>query len=270
MQHNILIYRNEVEQAKALAFQIWTEIKQTQKKRKRFLLGCPGGRSPLETYKQLAVLIEKEQTDISQLVIVMMDDYVIKRDGKFIQCDENAHYSCRRFAREDIQNRLNQGLPEEKQLKQVWFPPIEKPEEYDERLQKAGGIDHFILASGTTDGHVAFNPPFTPKDKLSYIATLSLETRNDNLGTFPEFNNITEVPEYGLTVGLGTIKSQSKKMSLIINGAHKKNAAKRLLSIKFFDKSWPVSIIHECENVNIYLDAVSSPFKVSSPLEVSP
>ncbi len=264
MQHNLFIHRNEVEQAEALAFQIWTEIKWAHKEGRQFLLGCPGGRSPFETYKQLAALIEKDQTDISHLVIVMMDDYILKVDNELIQCDANAHYSCRRFAKEEIQKRLNHGLPEGKQLKEVWFPPKDYPEKYDEILSQSGGIDHFILASGTTDGHVAFNPPFTPKDRLSHIATLSLQTRTDNLGTFPQFKNIDEVPEYGLTVGLGTIKSQSKKISLIINGAHKKDAAKRLLSLEAFDETWPVSIIHECDHVNIYLDAASNPLKVCS------
>lgn len=262
MKNNILIYKNELIQAQELARKIFYQIIEASKNDRQFLLGCPGGRSPFETYKQLATLIKEKQADISHLVIVMMDDYAIKKDGGFIHCDVNAHYSCRKFAKEEIQDRLNAGIPQDKHVKQIWFPPIDAPEKYDEQLTKAGGVDHFILASGTTDGHVAFNPPYTSNLQLSHIATLSLETRTDNLGTFPDYKNIDEVPLYGLTVGLKTISSQSKQVSLIINGAHKKPAAKRLLSLSQFDETWPVSIIYECQNVSIYLEESCNPLEI--------
>ncbi len=262
MKHNLFIYKDEITQAKDLAFKIFYEIKEASKNNKKFLLGCPGGRSPFETYKQLAKIIEAKQADISHLVIVMMDDYVIEKEGKLMQCDAHVHYSCRRFAIEEIQNRLNYGISAEKHVSEVWFPPFDNPEKYDEKLTQAGGIDHFILASGASDGHVAFNPPYTSKDKPSHIAQLSLETRTDNLGTFPDYKNIDEVPLYGLTVGLQTIKQQSKKISLIINGSHKKAAAKRLLSLESFDETWPVSIIHECLDVDIYLEESCNPLEL--------
>ncbi len=264
MEHNIFIYQNEIKQAQDLAAKIFMQMMKAAKEKRKFLLVCPGGRSPFETYKQLAKIIKKEQADISHMIIVMMDDYVIKKGDELIQCDADAHYSCRRFAKEDIQNRLNSGIPSNYHIKEVWFPPLDHPEKYDEKLTKAGGIDHFILASGTSDGHVAFNPPYTVKDKLSHIATLSLETRTDNLGTFPQYKNIDEVPLYGLTIGLGTIKQQSKEISLIINGSHKKPAAKKLLSLETFDEAWPVSIIHECENVSIYLEKNCNPLEILS------
>ncbi len=260
--HNIFIHRSAQEQAACLATTIIRQIEQAGQEGRRFLLGCPGGRSPFQTYEKMAAIIAAKQLDIAHLVIVMMDDYVLKKGEQFIQCDKDAHYSCRRFALEDIQNRLNQGIPKDKQVCNVWFPPLDEPEDYDRRLTKAGGIDHFILASGASDGHVAFNPPSTPHNRRSHIATLSLQTRTDNLSTFPAFNHIDEVPQYGLTVGLATIKEQSKEISLIINGSHKKAAAKRLLSLDGFDLSWPVSIIHECDNVNIYLDHACNPLGV--------
>ncbi len=262
MTYNLFIYQDAQSQAKSLAHLLFTQIMAAQAKGKPFLLGCPGGRSPFATYAHLGKLIAQEQADISHLVIVMMDDYVLKEGDILRQCDVDAHYSCRRFAKEHIQNCFNAGIPAEKHVHEVWFPPLDDPEAYDARLTAAGGIDHFILASGTTDGHVAFNPPHTPKDRLSHIATLSLETRTDNLGTFPEYKNIDEVPLYGLTVGLGTIKQQSKQISLIINGHHKKPAVKRLLSLKEFDSTWPVSIIYECENVSIYLDQTCNPLEI--------
>ena len=42
-----------------------------------FLLGCPGGRSARTTYRHLARRAAAERLDLSALVIVMMDEYVI-------------------------------------------------------------------------------------------------------------------------------------------------------------------------------------------------
>lgn len=41
----------------------------------------------------------------------------------------------------------------------VWFPDPAQPAAYDEDIRTAGGIDLFLIATGASDGHVAFNPP---------------------------------------------------------------------------------------------------------------
>ncbi len=42
---------------------------------------------------------------------------------------------------------------------QLWYADPADPAAYDRRIAAAGGIDLFLLASGASDGHVAFNPP---------------------------------------------------------------------------------------------------------------
>lgn len=72
-----------------------------------FLLGCPGGRSPRPVYAALSRLARAQRLDLSQLIIVMMDDYLTPAMD---HVPENAHYSCRRFAREEILAVLNAEL----------------------------------------------------------------------------------------------------------------------------------------------------------------
>ena len=131
---------------------------------------------------------------------------------------------------------------------------VEKPDNYDKIIRDLGGIDIFLLASGSSDGHVAFNNAYSGINQKTHITKLSMSTRTDNMKTFPQFNNFNEVPKFGLTVGLKTIFSLSKTAILVLVGKEKKQAFKKISSLKKFDKSWPASIIHKCKNNKIYID----------------
>src|SRR5215469_17575484 len=50
----------------------------------------------------------------------------------------------------------------------IWFPDPKSPSDYDGRIENAGGIDFFILASGASDGHVAFNPQGSAREPQPY------------------------------------------------------------------------------------------------------
>jgi glucosamine-6-phosphate deaminase len=210
----------------------------------RFLLGCPGGRSLRSTYRALA----RRRPDLSRLVVVMMDEYVV--DGAEPPAD--AHYSCRRFAREELAGPL--GLREE----QVWIPDPADPASYEQRIAAAGGIDLFLLASGASDGHVAFVPPGSPRDGRTSLVTLAESTRRDNVATFPEFASVEAVPRHGVSVGLGTI-ADARCVRLVLHGGDKRHAAERLLALDRFDQDWPASIVHDCPDAEIWLDREAHP-----------
>ena len=55
-----------------------------------FLLGCPGGRSLLTTYRAIA----RRRPRLDRLVVVMMDEYA--------GAPPDAHYSCRGFAAREL------------------------------------------------------------------------------------------------------------------------------------------------------------------------
>jgi glucosamine-6-phosphate deaminase len=204
-------------------------------KRSRFLLGCPGGRSLRSTYGALASM----RADWSNLVIVMMDEYV--------PAAPDAHYSCRGFAFREIAAPL--GVPHER----VWLPDPADPAAYDDQIADAGGIDLFLLASGASDGHVAFVPPGSPPDGRTSVVTLAESTRRDNLATFPEFDSLADVPERGVTVGLGTI-AEARAVRLVLHGSDKHTATARLLELDDFDPSWPASVVHVCDDAQILVD----------------
>ena len=213
-----------------------------------FLLGCPGGRSPKPVYAALAQM----RLDLSRLIIVMMDDYLTP---SLDHVPATAHYSCRRFARDDIQAVLNANLPPSHRIPDanIWFPDPKNPAAYDARIADAGGIDLFLLASGAGDGHVAFNPPGSPATSRTRIVPLAEQTRRDNLATFPEFPGLDAVPRHGLTVGIATIAA-ARASAMVVWGADKRQAFDHLSQATTYDPLWPATVWTTCPDATLYAD----------------
>jgi glucosamine-6-phosphate deaminase len=228
----VRVFADAVELGRALAREI-VELAPS-------LLGCPGGRSLVSTYRALAA----SGADLSRTTIVMMDEYVPVPPA-------SAHYSCRGFALREIARPLR--IPEEN----VWLPDPDDPGAYDERIAAAGGIDLFLLASGASDGHVAFLPPGSPLDRGTTVVRLAESTRRDNVATFPEFSSADDVPEHGVSVGLGTIR-KARRVRMVVHGAHKRGAASRVRALDRFDPEWPASIVHACADAEILLDEAAA------------
>jgi len=225
MTADVRAFADEEELGSALAQEI-VEIAPT-------LLGCPGGRSLVSTYRALA----SSGADLSGTTVVMMDEYVPVPPP-------SAHHSCRGFALREIAGPL--GIPEER----VWLPDPDDPAAYDERIASAGGIEIFLLASGASDGHVAFLPPGAPLDGKTSVVRLAESTRRDNVATFREFASADDVPEHGVSVGLGTIAS-ARRLRLVLHGPDKRAATERLLALGRFDPAWPASVVHEHPDAQI-------------------
>ena len=220
------------------------------------LLGCPGGRSLSPTYQAIGRQAARDNCDLSRLIVVMMDEYLSERDGKLVHCSPRAHYSCARFGLEQIRGVFNKDLLPPRQLpaESIWLPDPADPEAYERRIAAAGGISLFLLASGASDGHVAFNPPGAPRNSRTRVIAIAETTRKDNLQTFPDFGSLDEVPSHGVSVGIATIAEFSTSAILVITGVHKRFAARRVTAVQSYDPEWPSTIIHECAGGRILLD----------------
>lgn len=236
---------------------IGDEIVVAANENREFILGCPGGRSPRVVYQALAQEVRKKGIPLNHVSIAMMDEYARESRGEFTNVDPTAHYSCARFAEMEIGKPLNDAAGAGRELKSIRVPDARHPEEYEAWLREVG-IDHFILASGATDGHIAFNPPGSPRESVTRVVEVALTTRIDNLGTFPEFKSVEDVPQYGVTVGIDTIASLSKKVTMVIHGRHKKEAVIELLKRSKYDSTWPASIFHECTKRELVIDVEAS------------
>ena len=221
-----------------------------------YLLGCPSGRTPKPVYEQMAAQLARTPQDISGLVLVMMDEYVVPNAaGEPTNAPADVHFSCHRFAQADIADLLNAGLPDAWQLKaqNIWFPNPASAEAYDGKIAAAGGVDYFILASGAGDGHVAFNPPGSPADSGSRVVELAEQTRRDNLLTFPDFRDLSEVPHHGVSVGVGTIAA-AKEAGMLLIGSGKREAYRHITTASTYDATWPATVIHLIAKSEILAD----------------
>jgi len=217
-----------------------------------FLLGCPGGRSPRPVFAALAQTAVTERLNLNNLILLMMDDYLTE---DLTHVPETGHYSCRRFARLEIQAVLNAGLPSAHKTSDanVWFPNPADPGAYDARIAQAGGIEIFLLASGAGDGHVAFNPPGTDIASTTRVVDLAKQTRRDNLTTFPEFGCLEEVPRRGITVGIAIIAA-ARTSAMLVWGEDKREAYNRLASARSYDPGWPATVWAMCPDATVYAD----------------
>lgn len=225
-----------------------------------FLLGCPSGRTAAPVYAALAQRAAAG-ADLSSLVIVMMDDYLAPdARGGFQIVDPEASYSCLRFARADILEPIVRAAKAAGTMPphEIWTADPADPAEFDSRIEEAGGIDLFLLASGDSDGHVAFNQPGTPRGAKTHIVALGEATRRDNMGTFPEFTRLDMVPSNGVTVGVDTIASLSEEVVMILTGEHKREAFSHITAASSYDPDWPATIVAECRNPTILADRAAA------------
>jgi len=222
-------------------------------------LGCPGGRTPRQTYIELGKLIAQNQLSLMNVWIIMMDDYAAKTDTGFENVAIENHFSCRKFARDEIQAVLNAELPVANQLpdEQVITPAAADPAEYEELIAKLG-IDIFILASGASDGHIAFNGPGSMSTDRTRIVELAETTKQDNLLTFPEFKSLSEVPSYGVTIGPASIKDYAKSVLMLLSGESKATAFNRITSATKYEADWPATITVECRNPILLADRAAA------------
>jgi len=204
--------------------------------RTRFLLGCPTGRTPRPVYAALA----RRKVDLRHVTLVMMDEYLVS--GAWA----TEPWSCHAFVRQNM--AFGAG--------DVWFPDPADPAAYDRRIADAGGIDLFVLASGASDGHVAFNSTGSPRDSRTRIVPLSDQTRRDNLQTFPGFGALENVPRHGVTVGIATI-AEAREAVMALTGASKRLTLQRILAAAAYDPAWPATVIHECARRGIFADAAA-------------
>jgi glucosamine-6-phosphate deaminase len=235
-------------------------------------LGCPSGRSPRSTYAALGRIAAAHGLDLSSLHLIMMDEFVIPSAGRWELCPSDAHYSCRRFGEVEIRRVLNAGLGAAHRVPSdhLHLPDPNAPEAYERLIDQLGGVDLFVLASGATDGHVAFNPPGTPADALTRVVRLSEATRHDNLASFPQFGVVDAVPLWGVSVGPATIVRASCSAMLILSGRSKAEAFRRITGATGYQPGWPATVVHACADAVLLADATAAPDLAEAGSGISP
>jgi glucosamine-6-phosphate deaminase len=232
-----------------------------------YVLGCPSGRSAKSTYEALAGEVSRRGLDLSRVVIALMDEYVEREAGGYRPVAVDRAHSCVGFGLREIVAPLSAAAGPGKGIapENLWFPDVDAPGEYDSRLESIGGIDVFLLATGSSDGHIALNPIGSDPASVTRIVDLEDSTRRDNLSTFPTFDTIEDVPHVGVTVGIGTIRDHSKAVIMVALGQQKGEAVRRIGSADRYDPDWPATILSECRSPLFLIDRAAAHLLETAP-----
>jgi glucosamine-6-phosphate deaminase len=252
------VFRDSEALGRVLAAEIADEIGGAAHDGRRYVLGCPGGRSAHSTYRALADEVAARGLDLAHVVIVMMDEYVERdpRTAAYRRIDAELPHSCVRFGRDEIVGPLDAAAGPGRGIAAEHFlvPDPADTAAYDEAIADLGGIDLFLLASGAGDGHIAFNPVGTAPDAGTHVVALSEQTRRDNLATFPTLRGLPDVPHYGVTVGVGTIREHSRRVVMVAHGTDKATAVSRLAGADHYEPDWPATVFTDCARPRLYVD----------------
>lgn len=177
-----------------------------------FVLGLPTGSSPLEAYKALIVMHKAGLVSFKHVVTFNMDEYV----GLPAAHPQSYHTFMYEnfFNHVDIQqeniNLLNGNAPD----------VVVECQHYEEKMAAYGKV-HLFMGGVGNDGHIAFNEPASSLASRTRIKTLTEETRTANSRFFE--GDVSQVPKYALTVGVGTLLDAEEVM-ILVSGRNKAQA----------------------------------------------
>ena len=177
-----------------------------------FVLGLPTGSSPLGTYKELIRLHREESLSFEHVVTFNMDEYVgLGRDHEqSYQTFMWKHF----FSHIDIKK-------EHVHIPNGMAPDLEAEcKAYEAAIASYGGIELFMGGIGS-DGHIAFNEPFSSLSSVTRVKSLTYDTKVMNSRFFD--GDITKVPSLALTVGIKTLLD-SREVMILVNGHNKARA----------------------------------------------
>lgn len=173
-----------------------------------FVLGLPTGGTPLQTYKRLIELHKAGEISFKNVVTFNMDEYIglpEEHPESYHSFMYNNFFNHVDIPRENI-NLLNGNAAD----------VDTECRSYEEKIKSYGRINLFMGGVGN-DGHIAFNEPASSLASRTRIKTLTEETRIANSRFFD--GDMTKVPKYALTVGVGTLLDAEEVMILVTGHA---------------------------------------------------
>jgi len=225
----VIIQRNSAGVAKWAADYVAAKINGAPAGRP-FVLGLPTGSSPLGMYRRLIEMNRAKQVSFANVVTFNMDEYV--------GLPKEHQQSYYRFMWDNFFSHIDIPAKNVHILDGMAPDLIAECAAYEEKIQKAGGIDLFVGGIGP-DGHIAFNEPGSSLASRTRVKTLTYDTIIANSRFFD--NDVNKVPKTALTVGVATILD-AKEVVLIING-HKKARALAQVVENGVNHMWTVSAL---------------------------
>jgi glucosamine-6-phosphate deaminase len=203
-------------------------------------LGLAAGNTPTGLYRNLVDLHRSERLDFSRVEVFSLDE--------FLGLATNSANSFHTFYHQHLLNHVNIDPTHLHLLNGQTEKDIASYCSYYEQLiRDNGGIDLQILGIGR-NGHLGFNEPGSSLNSRTRISLLSASTRRGMARLFTQ----THVPEWAVTMGLGTIL-EARVLLLLAFGKQKAAAVAKAVEGPL-SASIPASSIQLHPNSILILD----------------
>lgn len=194
------VFDNATDASKNVAQEIAELIRQQSENDENTVLGLATGSTPTQVYDELIRLHNEEGLSFQNVITFNLDEYY--------PMEPHSLQSYVRFMNEHLFDHID--IPAE----QVHIPDgtiseeevAEYCQEYEKKINNAGGIDIQLLGIGRT-GHIGFNEPGSRPDSRTRLITLDRITRKDAAS---DFFGEEHVPRRAITMGVGTILDASR------------------------------------------------------------
>lgn len=202
-------------------------------------IALPTGETPKALYRLLVSAYRKKEVDFSKATFFALDEYagLESKNRNSFSFFLNGHFLSRVNASKQNIHLLNGTA---KDLRR-------EVASYEEKISKKG-LDLCLLGIGR-NGHIAFNEPGSSGHSITRVIRLSDQTRKVNGREFLS----GFAPEKALTVGIGTILHESRRVLLLASGKHKHFAVMALLDADEPEK-WPASFLRTHFNLVVLVD----------------
>ena len=242
----VKIFHSLEEGSRFIGKEIATLIREKEAKGEKTVLGLATGSSPKSLYAELVRLHREEKLSFKNVVTFNLDEYY--------PIDNDARQSYNRFMKEQLFSKVdidpaNCHIPNGQWKKEE----IKKHcTEYEQQIEKAGGIDLQILGIGN-NGHIGFNEPGSSIFSHTRLVPLDNSTRIANAH---EFQNISQVPRLAITMGISTIM-KSRRIVLMAWGQLKAPVIQKAVEGNMTEQI-PASLLQQHDNVTFVTDEIAA------------
>ncbi|MDD4485645.1 MAG: glucosamine-6-phosphate deaminase [Proteiniphilum sp.] len=250
----IAIYEEAKNAAVEIAAEIVEEMLLKQQQGETFVLGISGGVSPLPVYEELVKLHMENNVSFRNLVVFNTYEFYPVLDFAFSNLQMLKEVFLDKIDI-DPTNIFSPDATAEKDL------ISDKCEEYEESLQKKGGLDYLLLGLGSK-GNVGFNMPGSSLHSQTRMVMLDGDSRKD---IARNFGSLDRVPLSAITMGLSDMM-QARKISLIAWNEQKAQSIRDIVEGAVTDMV-PGSILQTHGETKLFVDlaAASELTRISRP-----
>ncbi|EOD00097.1 glucosamine-6-phosphate deaminase [Caldisalinibacter kiritimatiensis] len=204
------------------------------------VIGLATGDTPKGMYKELVRLYNNGDIDFTEVKTFNLDEYY----GLDKTNSQSYHY----YMMENLFNHVNIKR-ENINIPNGMAESIEKEcEEYERKIEEAGGIDLQVLGIGR-NGHIGFNEPDLKFEAKTHLVRLDDDTIKANSRFF---ESIEEVPTLAISMGIKTIM-HARKIILLASGEGKAEAIYKTVKGKITPEM-PASVLQLHPDVTLIVD----------------